>query len=55
MTALAVSGSVCGVAGPGGRADVGLRCGLPAWLWAGEGERGVVGGVEGLEVREAVG
>jgi hypothetical protein len=25
------------------------------WLWAGERERGVVGGVEDLEVREAVG
>jgi hypothetical protein len=27
----------------------------PPVLGAGEGERGVVGGVEGLEVREAVG
>jgi len=46
---------VCGVAELGGRwlFVVGeVRAGA---LWAGERERGVVGGVEGLEVWEAVG
>ena len=46
---------MCGVAELGGCAGAG-RCGRAAeGLGAGECERGVVGGVEGLEMREAVG
>src|SRR5512132_3536022 len=43
------------VARLGGRADAGLWWRAGGALRAGERERGLVGGVEGLEVREALG
>src|SRR5215207_3105793 len=50
-----VSASGRGVAELGGVGGVVLGAAGQLWLWPGERERGVVGGVEEVELRQAVG